>query len=276
MTANTSKCPYCRRRYQQAAAYKKHLQAMHQDIVLFLRASTDQTSRGLAAVTHHENVNQLLSTTTTNCLTNQESDSDYESDLGLEITDCDSVGSETDNEIEHDPDTEDPDILPPDTGSPSSQKTILGAGRAIGDVAGYAELNQAMKDDPWSPFSSEDDFNLASWFVRSKVPKTRINNYFAKGLGGRDARSFQLAYTLQKHLDVLDPFGDYLAWTEGTMNDGRHTTTFYYRNIVNCVRYLIRQVAYRPDMVYAPVCEYNSSGERLYSEMHTADWWWDT
>jgi hypothetical protein len=141
-------------------------------------------------------------------LTNQESDSDYESDLGLEITDCDSVGSETDNEIEHDSDAEDPDILPPDTGSPSSQKTILGAGRAIGDVAGYAELNQAMKDDPWSPFSSEDDFNLASWFVRSKVPKTRINDYFAKGLGGRDAGSFQSAYTLRKHLDVLDPFGD--------------------------------------------------------------------
>src|SRR5437879_1527257 len=149
MTSNTSKCPYYRGRYQQAAAYEKHLQSIHQDIVLFLHVSTDQTSCGLAAVTHHKNVNQLLSTTTTNCLTNQERDSDYESDLGLEITDCNSVGSETDNEIEYDSDAEDSDILPLDTGSPSSQKTILGAGRAIGDVAGYAELNQAMKDDPW-------------------------------------------------------------------------------------------------------------------------------
>src|SRR5207302_4771163 len=117
MTSNTSKYPYYRRCYQQAAAYEKHLQAMHQDIVLFLHASTDQTSHGLAAVTHHKNVNQLLSTTTTNCLTNQESDSDYESDLGLEITDCNSVGSETDNKIEHDSDAEDPNILPPDTRS---------------------------------------------------------------------------------------------------------------------------------------------------------------
>src|SRR5437588_11910646 len=115
MTSNTSKCPYCRRCYQQAAAYEKHLRAMHQDIVLFLRVSTDQTSRGLATVTPHENVNQLLSTTITNCLTNQESDSDYESDLRLEITDCDLVGSETDNEIEHDSDAEDSDNLLPDT-----------------------------------------------------------------------------------------------------------------------------------------------------------------
>ena len=44
---------------------------------------------------------------------------------------------------------------------------------------------------------------------------------------------------------------------------------------IDCVRYLIRQVAYRSDMVYAPIREYDSSVERLYSEMHTADWGWD-
>ena len=45
--------------------------------------------------------------------------------------------------------------------------------------------------------------------------------------------------------------------------------------ILLTVRYLIRQVAYSSDIVYAPIREYDSSGERLYSEMHTADWWWD-
>ncbi|RPB03036.1 hypothetical protein L873DRAFT_1671269, partial [Choiromyces venosus 120613-1] len=28
-------------------------------------------------------------------------------------------------------------------------------------------------------------------------------------------------------------------------------------------------------MVYAPVCEYDSSGDQLYSEMPMADWWWE-
>jgi len=65
-------------------------------------------------------------------------------------------------------------------------------------------------------------------------------------------------------------------WTEAVIEDGRHTTTFYYRNALDCVCYLVRQVAYISDMVYAPIQEYDSSGERLYSEMHTADWWWDT
>ena len=126
---------------------------------------------------------------------------------------------------------------------PSSQESIPGAGRALGDVAGYTELNEAMIDDPWNPFSLEADFNLASWLVRSKVSKSQINAYFVEGLGGMNARSFRSAYTLQQHLDVLDPFGEYLTWTEGAIGDGRHTTTFYHRNALDCVRYLVRQVA---------------------------------
>jgi len=41
------------------------------------------------------------------------------------------------------------------------------------------------------------------------------------------------------------------------------------------VRYLLRQIAYRDDLVYAPRREYDQSGQRLYAEMHTADRWWD-
>jgi len=91
-----------------------------------------------------------------------------------------------------------------------------------------------------------------------------------------DAQSFLTAYTLQQHLDVLDPFGEYLTSTEAVIGHGRHTTTFYYRNALDSVRYLVHQVAYRSHMVYAPIREYDSSAERLYSEMETADWWWDT
>ena len=47
-----------------------------------------------------------------------------------------------------------------------------------------------MIDDPWSSFSSEADFNLASCFVRSKVSTSQIDRDFAEGLGGLDGRSF--------------------------------------------------------------------------------------
>jgi len=93
-----------------------------------------------------------------------------------------------------------------------------------------------MTDDPWSPFSSSNDFNLASWLVRSKVAKSQIDVYFAEGLGGTDSRSFRCAYTLRQHLDILDPFREYLVWAEASIDDGRHATTFNYENIIDCVR----------------------------------------
>jgi hypothetical protein len=29
-------------------------------------------------------------------------------------------------------------------------------------------------------------------------------------------------------------------------------------------------------MVYAPIIEYNGARERVYGEIHTRDWWWET
>ena len=111
---------------------------------------------------------------------------------------------------------------------PSGQETIPGAIKPLSEGAGYTELNMAMTDDPWSPSSYENDFNLVSWFVRSKVAKSQIDAYFAESLGGTHCTSFQLAHTLRQHLDILDPFRECLVWAEASIDDGRHATTFYY------------------------------------------------
>jgi len=81
---------------------------------------------------------------------------------------------------------------------------------------------------------------------------------------------------MRQHLNLLDPFCDYLVLTEAEINDGRDVTTFHDWNVIDCVHYMIRQVAYRSDMVYEHIREYNSSGERLSSEMHMADLWLET
>ena len=90
------------------------------------------------------------------------------------------------NDRQDDSDAEDTSE-PPARVRPSSQEIIPGAGRPPGDVVNYTELNLATTNDPWGPFSSEADFNLASWFVRNKVAKSQIDGYFADGLGGMDA-----------------------------------------------------------------------------------------
>jgi len=230
---------------------------MHLDIVLSLSVIAEAASMGPTFVRdERENL----------------TDSDDESDCRLEIPNFHTASGDRDDML-NDSDTE---VVshPPVRVRPSGQETIPGARRPRGEVAGYTELNKAMTDDPWSPFSSENNFNLASWFVRSKVAKSQIDAYFAEGLGSTDSRSFRSAYTLRQLLDIRDPFREYLVWAEASIDDGRHATTFYNRNIIDCARYLIHHVAYSSDMVYIPIREYDSSGERLYSEMHTADWWW--
>jgi len=84
MTSKTTKCPYCRRRYQQAAAYEKHLHTMHLDIVLSLNAIADAAS-STARPTFGRDVLENMT------------DSDYESDPRLEIADIHTTSGEIDN-----------------------------------------------------------------------------------------------------------------------------------------------------------------------------------
>ena len=79
-------------------------------------------------------------------------DADYESDSMLEIADCYAPSNDP-SDRNHDLDDEN-FSQPPDCRCPSTQESIPDAGRAPGDVAGYMELNEAMIDDPWNPFSS--------------------------------------------------------------------------------------------------------------------------
>jgi len=92
MASLSTTCPYCRRRYQQAAAYEKHLKTMHHDILLSIRAIVDTTLPGLRAFAPDGNSDQ--------------GDSDYESDPMLEIADC-YVASNDPGDMQHNSGEED-------------------------------------------------------------------------------------------------------------------------------------------------------------------------
>jgi len=82
-------------------------------------------------------------------------------------------------------------------------------------------------------------------------------------------------HTLENLLQALDPHSAYLQWNKGQVDDCKRTLAFLYRNVLDCVSYLVRQIAYRDDFVYASRSEYDTNGQRIYAEIHTADWWWD-
>ena len=102
-----------------------------------------------------------------------------------------------------------------------------------------------------------------------------VSKRYSKPTSIRTGYSYNSIHTLENHLQILDPYSAYLQWLEGQVEDGSRTVPFFYRNVLDCVRYLLRQIAYHDDFVYAPRREYDHSGNRIYAEMQTVDWWWD-
>jgi len=194
--------------------------------------------------------------------------SDYESDVGP-------AGLEPDAfcpEIAYESDAE---VLDNTSACAGKQNHFEGAGEVIGDVAGFEDEQSNLCADPWAPFNSAEGFKLASWFIDGKVCKTRINDCFSSGLENAKSVGYSAMHTLENHHRFLDPYSQYLQWFEGQVEDGPRTLPFFYRDVLGCVRYLLRQIAYQDDLVHAPRREYDPSGQRIYAEMHPADWWWD-
>ena len=82
-------------------------------------------------------------------------------------------------------------------------------------------------------------------------------------------------HPLENNLQVLDPYCPYMHYFEGQVEDTERTLPFFNRYVLDCVRYLLRQIAYEDDLVYTFRFIFDSEGERIYAEMDTTDWWWD-
>jgi len=169
----------------------------------------------------------------------EHSDSDYESDPA-----GDTAGSERDapdDPLRRQPETE---VLEDNTYPVAAeQEDYLSAGEAIGELKVYKEECRDLYENTWAPFASAQGFKLASWFIESKVAKRRINDYFLNGIGNSTSVGYSSMHTLEYLLRHLDPYSPYLQWLKTHVEDGQRTLPFFYRNVLDCVRYLLHQIA---------------------------------
>jgi len=165
-------------------------------------------------------------------------DSDYESDPEPTGREHDVLSAD----VVYESDTE---VLNNTASFSGGQQTHFPRAReAIGDVNGFKQEICNLCDDPWALFPSGQGFRLASWLLESKVPKSGINEYFASGLGNSESVGYGSMDTLEKHLRELDPYSRYLQWFGGQVEDRKRTLSFFYRNVLDWVRYLLRLIAY--------------------------------
>ncbi|KAG0643365.1 hypothetical protein HOY80DRAFT_1094438 [Tuber brumale] len=160
------------------------------------------------------------------------------------------------------------------------------AGRVLCD----AVQRQKAEDELWAPFQNKTDFELAQWFIEAKVLEEHIDRYFKNGLGPENS-TIKSAYRLFHTVDELESGLGMRSWKEGLVSfteldiedtDGLELATsqqrFFYRNTLDCAKYLLSQKCFTQDIVYAPVKDWDSETPpaRVYSEMHTGDWRWET
>src|SRR5262249_6431842 len=114
----------------------------------------------------------------------------------------------------------------------------------------------------------------------------RFPNSFFRG-------SFTSAYTLYKTIDQMTYESGWTTWKSGRVcqrlpedmegieqdkidpRDDAYAT-FFYQNPLSCIEFLMRQERLADHFVYEPYKDFNEKGNRVYGEMHTANWWWDT
>lgn len=139
------------------------------------------------------------------------------------------------------------------------------------------------------PFKDKTDYAFALWLHRVHITKGNVDAYFKDPrmakmyhfLGFKNAtewlgRLHQIPYGIggaQTDLEwTSQMFTVEAAYDE--MTDREYV--IQYRDVVDSLRFLLGHQPFRNDLVYAPVRHYNGDDKRVYSEMHTADWWWET
>ena len=132
--------------------------------------------------------------------------------------------------------------------------------------------------NPYTPSLDEDGFDFALRLVKHGISKMAIDDIMAL----RTVRSilppehFKSAYTLRNKIWRIDPVGRGDQWVLSKVNyDTENSETpYYWRDPVKVVEDLLQNPTYRVDFIYTPSRLFRKSGERIYGELHTRDWWW--
>jgi hypothetical protein len=169
------------------------------------------------------------------------------------------------------------------------EDTGIKDGAIIFESAGEGVLLNEDEEDifndsksPFWPFLNSWDYNLAKFLIATADSKASHIDAFFKSDLGLDAsipRSFKSSHTLRRQIDLMPDGLGWESWmkyttTKGWSESNSEPITYYCRNPVEIAEWLLAQPCHRKDMVYGPVREY-VDGQRVYSEMHTADWWWE-
>jgi hypothetical protein len=149
-------------------------------------------------------------------------------------------------------------------------------------------LAQIPDNNPYAPFPCREDYELAKWFSAAGISKTNITTFLQNRMLHPVGPGRIQAYTDYKKCldDIPYGIGDGDKWTRTSISiqlPGQDRSCIdcplLYRDIRACLEFLLGFEPFANGLFWAPERRYRGSkteGSRLYNEMHTAEWWWET
>ncbi|KAJ7574917.1 hypothetical protein C8J56DRAFT_802318 [Mycena floridula] len=149
----------------------------------------------------------------------------------------------------------------------------------------FREEQKKHGDEPWAPFKSEEDWELARWLMESGASQTKINSFLKLKKIEETKAPYKNSRNFLKFIDSL-PRGPKFHCTpilvEGNLLNAKgekctEVLELWHRDPVECVAELLGNPAFAEHQQFAPERHYRDENgtNREYNEMWTGNWWWD-
>ncbi|KAH9164725.1 hypothetical protein EDB89DRAFT_2116221 [Lactarius sanguifluus] len=152
-------------------------------------------------------------------------------------------------------------------------------------------FQDALNTSVWAPFHSQCDWEIALWAkIRGptssaltellQIPKVRTPHhsiYIFTDMSGKVTDRLGVSYSSAKELDrIIDALPGQPPFKCEDFTIGGERLSFYFRNVLQCIRTLFGDPEFVHELAFAPERHYSDPEHtcHVYSEMHTGDWWW--